>query len=35
MKTRKSIGFPEHELPGRMIELVRELERHEGRGESV
>lgn len=31
MKTGKPIGLPEHELRWRMIELIRELERQEGR----
>jgi hypothetical protein len=35
MKTGRPVDFPEQDLHGRMIELVRELERQEGRGESV
>jgi hypothetical protein len=35
MKTGKPIDFPESELGWRMIRLVQELERQEGRGESV
>jgi hypothetical protein len=35
MKTGKPLDFPESELSWRMILLVQELERHEGRGESV
>jgi hypothetical protein len=35
MKTGRPIGFPEHEIRGRMIRLVQELERQEGHGESM
>ena len=35
MKTGRPIDFPESELGWRMILLVQELERQEGRGESV
>jgi hypothetical protein len=35
MKTGKPIDFPESELGWRMILSVQELERQEGRGESV